>query len=366
MLNKKRTAARARLRLLLVLPLVGAMLCTSTMAFTKDYGYVDLLPEKSKLAPIQENPKVENIKKSNAPKVENIKKQQKDLIKFPPPKINKAYLPKFEYDTLSKNQVSTEKKLIIINGKPITNNQEFHGVAGADQIIHLNSANAIKKYGEAGKNGAVEIIGKNVKDAFPPPIVIPDQVKFPPPIVRIDIKGQFYPQYGKDKASGGVVLKEKRYILINEEPIKDLTTFYGVSNADFINYLNDKAAVAKYGDKAKYGAVEITGKNISYFTKRVFPSPPPVEPPPPGYKKGQVKFPPPVVKPDQVKFPPPIVKKDPIKPPTPIRKKTGTPSPTIIKNLIIYGDPIPNKKTDTLKIIEGDPIKTIEIKPVKQ
>ncbi|MES2653600.1 MAG: M56 family metallopeptidase [Bacteroidota bacterium] len=84
MLNKKRTSDWARLRLLLAIPLTGAMLCTSTMAFTKDYGYVDLLPEKSNATTfIQENPKVENIKKSDTLRLKKDKKQ--DQIKFPPP-----------------------------------------------------------------------------------------------------------------------------------------------------------------------------------------------------------------------------------------------------------------------------------------
>ena len=84
MLNKKRTAGWVRLRLFLVFPLAVAMLCASTMAFTKDYGYVDLLPEKSEAAaPIQENPKVGSIKKSSPPKVKNVKSQ--DQVKFLPP-----------------------------------------------------------------------------------------------------------------------------------------------------------------------------------------------------------------------------------------------------------------------------------------
>lgn len=45
MLNQKKSAKWARLRLLLVFPVVGGMLCTSTMAFTKDYGTVDLYPK---------------------------------------------------------------------------------------------------------------------------------------------------------------------------------------------------------------------------------------------------------------------------------------------------------------------------------
>ncbi|WP_316835202.1 M56 family metallopeptidase [Pedobacter nutrimenti] len=46
MLNQKKSAKWARLRLLLVLPVVSGMLCTSSMAFTKDYGLVDLYPKK--------------------------------------------------------------------------------------------------------------------------------------------------------------------------------------------------------------------------------------------------------------------------------------------------------------------------------
>ncbi|WP_316830034.1 M56 family metallopeptidase [Pedobacter aquatilis] len=52
MLNQKKTAKWARLRLLLVLPVVGGMLCTSTMAFTKDYGIVDLYPKQEKVKEI--------------------------------------------------------------------------------------------------------------------------------------------------------------------------------------------------------------------------------------------------------------------------------------------------------------------------
>ncbi|RZL34503.1 MAG: M56 family metallopeptidase [Pedobacter sp.] len=48
MLNQKKSAKWARLRLLLVLPVVGGMLCASTMAFTKDYGVIDLYPKPAK------------------------------------------------------------------------------------------------------------------------------------------------------------------------------------------------------------------------------------------------------------------------------------------------------------------------------
>ncbi|MCX2453481.1 M56 family metallopeptidase [Pedobacter sp. PLR] len=46
MLNKEKSTGRARLKLLLALPIAAVMLGTSTMAFTKDYSLVDLYPEK--------------------------------------------------------------------------------------------------------------------------------------------------------------------------------------------------------------------------------------------------------------------------------------------------------------------------------
>ncbi|RZL19506.1 MAG: hypothetical protein EOO96_25950 [Pedobacter sp.] len=45
MLNQKKSAKWARLRLLITLPLAGAMVCVSTMAFTKNYGVLDLYPK---------------------------------------------------------------------------------------------------------------------------------------------------------------------------------------------------------------------------------------------------------------------------------------------------------------------------------
>lgn len=183
MLNKKRTAARARLRLLLIVPLVAVMLCTSTLAFTKDYGYVDLLPEKSKFTLNQTKPKAEDIKRSETPKVQDIKRKAKDQVKPAPP---------------------------VVKQKP-------------------KNAPAIEP---------------------PPPKVRKDQVKFPPPIVK------------------------------------------------------------PAGKKPKSAAALKT-------------PPPPVE-------------------------------------------KNGNVSATHLKEVTIYADPAPSKKTDTIKVILGDPIKTPELKSVKQ
>jgi len=306
MLNKKRTAGWARLRLLLVLPLGGAMLCTSTMAFTKDYGYLDLLPEKSFSNTLQEVPKVENIKKQNAPKVENIKKDQ---VKFPPPIVkNDRFTPLYAKDKATGKPVLREKRLILINGKAVENLATFYGVYDADNVKYsVNESSTAKKYGDKGKNGVVEITGKNIKYynkvTYPsPPQVEPpppgyqlkkgvkkDQIKFPPPIVKLN-KTYFYPNRTVDK-EGNINGIDKRYIVINSKKVEDITTFFGVTDASRINYLNGPTAIKKYGKDAKYGAVEINGDNIKYVKSIADGPPPPV--------MEQIKFPPPIVKPDK-------------------------------------------------------------------
>lgn len=304
MLNKKRTAGWARLRLLLVLPLGGAMLCTSTMAFTKDYGYLDLLPEKSFSNTLQEVPKVENIKKQNAPKVENIKKDQ---VKFPPPIVkNDRFTPLYAKDKATGKPVLREKRLILINGKAVENLATFYGVYDADNVKYsVNESSTAKKYGDKGKNGVVEITGKNIKYynkvtyPSPPPVEPPppgyqlkkgvkkDQIKFPPPIVKLN-KTYFYPNRTVDK-EGNINGIDKRYIVINSKKVEDITTFFGVTDASRINYLNGPTAIKKYGKDAKYGAVEINGDNIKYVKSIADGPPPPV--------MEQIKFPPPIVKP---------------------------------------------------------------------
>jgi len=45
MLHQKRSGNSARLKYLLVLPLLGGALCASTLAFAKDYGWIDIAPK---------------------------------------------------------------------------------------------------------------------------------------------------------------------------------------------------------------------------------------------------------------------------------------------------------------------------------
>lgn len=377
MLNQKKSAHWARLKLLLVLPITAGILCISTMAFTKDYGFVDLLPENSSgkidqldstiireiltkgelvvtnLKPIpnsEKNVNVEantrdmfavylhntktgqslleldwslipsgvNIREGNyfkgtkefskidtainiaiqlkktlatvkygdLRKIElsdnqKLKSQhiKQDKALLPPPAISKTYFPPYKRDGKN-NYVSLEKRLIIINGKEIADKNKFYGAADATEIKFLKPAEATEKYGKTkGQFGAIEITGKKVAFTLQPPLVKKDQIKFPPPVVKFDEQTSFYPKNEYSGKTNKAVKFEKRYIVINGEPVEDNSTFYGVSNTKSVKYLNQAEAIKKYGkEKGKNGAIEITGDNIQYAPK--------ISPPPPSNTNG--------------------------------------------------------------------------------
>lgn len=92
MLNKKRSAGRARLRLLLALPLAAGMLCASTMAFTKDYATVDLYPEKYKSVSSANQDTLKKVAPPPPPAPPKPKKGKSETVevktvKFSPPKV---------------------------------------------------------------------------------------------------------------------------------------------------------------------------------------------------------------------------------------------------------------------------------------
>lgn len=330
MLNKKRTAAWAKLRLLLVLPLSGAMLCASTMAFTKDYGYVNLLPEKSRTTTVhpQETPK----KTAEKPGVLKLSSAKQTPTKFT--RIN-SFFPLLVTDNKTGKIRSVEKRYIVINGKRVSDLNTFYGITNAQKITALNADVAIKKYGAEAKFGAIEINGNQISwikdpaDGPPPPKM--DQIKFPPPIVKLAVQTHFYPKHKYDKTIKAMVNVDKRYVIVNGEPVTDNSTFHGVTGTESVTYISPAQAIKLYGmEKGKNGAVEIKGTNLKYITELKVP--PAVDPPPAGKNKVKVvKYPPPVVKQDVIKFPPPVVKPDVIKFPPPVvkpdAKKEGSKSP---------------------------------------
>jgi len=136
---------------------------------------------------------------------------------------------------------------------------------------------------------------------------------------------------------------DKRAVYINGRATST-TKVWGIGDFDTKKELSPAAAAKKYGNNAKYGAVEFTGSKVKLLNSKVYspqaPPPPPVAPPaaPPMVKFPLPKNPPPA--PPQVKFPLP---KKPAAPPAPPVRKDG-------QNDLIYSDPSTEKKNKTVVV----------------
>ena len=84
MLHKKKSGNAARLKFLIVLPLTCALLCASTLAFTKDYRLIDLAP---RFTPSEKSSAVHNsnANKAGQPVPLNLTDTVKVTLKPPPP-----------------------------------------------------------------------------------------------------------------------------------------------------------------------------------------------------------------------------------------------------------------------------------------
>lgn len=144
MLNQKKSAAWARLKLLLVLPVVTGMLCISTMAFTKDYGFVEI---------------GSRLNNKQSVKQDTVKKpfDSNDGIHVPNP--NELYLA-LRIDPKTKKPTTYTKKLILLNGKELKAGTSG-GVKNIKYMIKLDETAAKAKYGDRGTYGAIEIFSSN-------------------------------------------------------------------------------------------------------------------------------------------------------------------------------------------------------------
>ena len=142
MLNQKKSANWARLKMLILLPLIGGVLALSTMAFTKDYGVLDLY---SHALVKQDTIKANSIIEGLTILDEGTK-----------------FTLTFRYNDLLKKGMPVSKKLFIVNDKSIESGS-IGGVENADYFIDLDSENGMKKYGKKAEFGAVEAVGKNIK-----------------------------------------------------------------------------------------------------------------------------------------------------------------------------------------------------------
>lgn len=171
MLNKQKSGGRAKLRFLLLIPLTGGLLFTSTMAFSKEYVLFDLLPEQQ---------------------TGNLHNALQDTFKYSlwkdvhdPAKIFFLKIS-FTGRGAAQKQVTFEKRLIVINGKT-ADTKTFMGVADFDKKTEVAPTAAVQKYGKKAQHGAVEFSGTKIKlindkvyPAPPPPAAPPLLASAPP------------------------------------------------------------------------------------------------------------------------------------------------------------------------------------------
>jgi hypothetical protein len=158
MLNRKRSAGRARLKLLLAVPLVGGMLFASTVAFSKEYALVDLYPEQH----IVEDDRQSSRRTLQDPLVQEVR----------------SYRLNHKMDSKGKRVVKYDNRLVVINGNS-SQSGVIMQVQGFDKMVELNASEAKAKYGDRGASGALEFTGKKTKT-----LGLRDDVRFPPPIVK--------------------------------------------------------------------------------------------------------------------------------------------------------------------------------------
>ncbi|MES2807802.1 MAG: M56 family metallopeptidase [Bacteroidota bacterium] len=102
MLNQKRSGNLARLRYLVAVPVVVASLCASTLAFSKDYGWIDIAPAKS-----TENRLTADTKAAFTPLITHLAK----TIPYHPSKGDKHGLVEISF-TVGDNHKITDAKAI--------------------------------------------------------------------------------------------------------------------------------------------------------------------------------------------------------------------------------------------------------------
>jgi TonB family protein len=276
MLNQQRSGNLARLKYLIAIPVCAGLLCASTLAFSKTYGWVDLVPQssagKTLMPDIAPTPKI--IDKRRMP---------------PPPMFTKnGYegLTHHVYKTIHYNPAKNDKGGEVIVGFTVNNDHKITDVKilkGTDNKLDILTLNTFKSFNGSinGKPGEYKLnvyyytndysIFKSVTNLYHTASVIGDMTFMDLPyVVKTTSKGYDYDE-NEWYENGKPHLN--RVIIYDKNSDANIYAMPATPNIHLNKLLKDK-----YGYE---------------FPKDVLPPPPPVE-------KNQVKFPPPVVKSNNV------------------------------------------------------------------
>ncbi|MEM9888141.1 MAG: M56 family metallopeptidase [Bacteroidota bacterium] len=180
-------------------------------------------------------------------------------------------------------QSEKEPPLFVLDGKVLERSKENMKKIDPDDIAEINVLKdeaALEKYGNAGKNGVIEIRTKKAEKEEPL-IVVNGQIMGksrdyledidPNDIVRINVlKGEgAIEKYGKPGANGVVEIiaktrgREKMLLVIDGKVIgksKNPLDAVEPENFESFNVLTREAAVKKYGKEGANGVIEIITK----------------------------------------------------------------------------------------------------------
>lgn len=321
MLNQKKSPKWARLKLLFVLPITAGILCISTMAFTKEYGFVELTSQRAILQDsVLKNKKTAPpiVKKDKPLMSRSPNTPSKKHKKIPPPivkpdqrtsltKLNDAtnkslsfYIDRSRNQKLVFPKTANKASITVANrwGNEVYKNENYlndwngqsENITEGTYFFVYSEINDQEKVVNTLKGwvsildsiGELQppVVAKNIVVLPPPPIVEPDPRKkanlksfrkvnkqLPPAIVTPDNQTYFYTKNTYGGELHNAIKVDQRYIIVNSKPIEDNSNFHGVRNTESVKYLSQSEATKKYGTKGKYGVVEIIGENLSYLPK---------------------------------------------------------------------------------------------------
>ena len=158
--------------------------------------------------------------------------------------------------------------LYVIDGKISTNKKaETVDPKNIESINVLKGEAAIKKYGDKGKNGVIEIATKKDKDfTIKADTFYIGKNSSPKPILdNLKLKGETFYINSKFPECTLILADGKE---ISEDEMKNIPP----NNIQSIDILKGESAIKKYGEKAKEGAIEITTKyNIPPNNLKIVP-----------------------------------------------------------------------------------------------
>ncbi len=262
MLHQQRSGNLARLKYLVAVPIGTALLCASTLGFSKTYGWIDLAPNKPAKSIVKTRPAIstpqDTSKKRQVkfpppivkPKAVKAPRPKIDVVRFPPPII----VPDVPADFKPEKTYINDKGYKIEEGPFTANGKTYYVAIISNNATGKKIGTYYKGFNERRTKPMLEDLGYRFPDVkvssfvdvvkFPPPVVRPDNsvkktktdvVKFPPPIVKHNpFNSEFlkfmadhvrYPAEAKEKGIRGYVTVEVKiddYMIINNRIVKGI------------------------------------------------------------------------------------------------------------------------------------------------